>query len=144
TLGDRPHERRQHRHQPRDRRPRGARYRGHANERDRRAGATRLVRRAVSCKPSSAMRRTFLTAALGLMLASCSTPPATTQAPTPPSPSLTTAELNRALTAARDSMFNNHYTPADNAYRSLLQRAPRSAEAHAQYALFLNYRHTFD
>jgi len=41
-------------------------------------------------------------------------------------------------------MFSNHYTAADDAYRALLQRAPRSAGAHAQYALFLNYRHRFD
>jgi uncharacterized protein YkwD len=90
------------------------------------------------------MRRSVFTAALSVVLVSCSNPPATTPKASAASPTLSAAELNSALTAARDSMFNNHYTAADTAYRSLLQRAPRSAEAHAQYALFLNYRHTFD
>jgi uncharacterized protein YkwD len=90
------------------------------------------------------MHRIVLTAVLGVMLVSCSTPPAVTTTPSGASPTLTAAEVNSALTAARDSMFNNEYSAADGAYRSLVQRAPRNAEAHAQYALFLNYRHTFD
>jgi tetratricopeptide (TPR) repeat protein len=40
-------------------------------------------------------------------------------------------------------MYTNHYTAADTAYRRILLDNPRSAVAHADYALFLNYRNDF-
>jgi tetratricopeptide (TPR) repeat protein len=90
------------------------------------------------------MCRVAFTVALSLLLVSCSTAPAITGSPRAAASTLSAAEINTALSAARDSMFSNHYSAADDAYRALLQRAPRSAGAHAQYALFLNYRHRFD
>jgi tetratricopeptide (TPR) repeat protein len=89
------------------------------------------------------MRRVALTVALGMLLVSCSTS-AITPSQRAASSTPSAADIDSALTAARDSMFSNHYTAADDAYRALLQRAPASAAAHAQYALFLNYRHRFD
>ena len=87
------------------------------------------------------MRRGMVIVACGLV-ASCATP---ASSGTPhASPSVSAASIDAALTAAGEAMFSNRYSAADAGYRALLLRAPRSAPAHAEYALFLNYRHDFE
>jgi tetratricopeptide (TPR) repeat protein len=81
--------------------------------------------------------RRAVPALVAALAAACSpaSPAGSTTAPSPPG-----AQLIAALATAQQDMFDNLYTSADAAYARLLAAAPRSAEVHAAYALFLNYR----
>lgn len=74
---------------------------------------------------------------MGTLVAACS--PAAPARPTAAA-SPSSGQITAALAAAQQDMFVNLYAAADAAYARLLAGAPRSAEVHAAYALFLNYR----
>jgi tetratricopeptide (TPR) repeat protein len=75
-------------------------------------------------------------------LAACSFPPTSLLAPSP-SPSGGGATGGGQLGPATSAFFANRYAEAETAFQKLIAGNPNSAEAHAYYALFLNYNHRF-
>ena len=90
------------------------------------------------------MRR-IVTVIAALTVAGCSFPPIPTppdlSTPTPkPVIALDVRQISAVLRVAQADLFANRYSAADSTYTALLREAPRNAPAHADYALFLNYR----
>ncbi|MEA2645874.1 MAG: hypothetical protein QOE92_957 [Chloroflexota bacterium] len=88
-------------------------------------------------RPRRAAVAGAVAAAITLAACSVSTPLATRTSPTP------SAEVAPDLAAAEAKLYASQYTDAGKAFQDILVRAPQSAEAHARYALFLNYQHRY-
>ena len=109
---------------------------------------SRLIAEAPTCGvPGAAYPdgvRRIVTVVAALVVAGCSLPipsPIDTSTPTPkPVTALDARQVSAVLRAAQAHMFANRYSAADSAYARLLREAPLNGEAHAEYALFLNYR----
>jgi tetratricopeptide (TPR) repeat protein len=78
---------------------------------------------------------------LAIILTGCNLPnPAALR----PSPAVSGGgSAGPALVAAETSFFGNRYSDAEKNYQAAVAQAPKSVEAHARYALFLNYNHRF-
>ena len=85
------------------------------------------------------MRTRTAVAGLALVLTACS-PLAQPSPSTTPKPGTGAAAT---LEMARAAFFGNRYSEAEDHYRAFLAAHPASAEGHADFALFLNYRHHF-
>jgi len=86
------------------------------------------------------MRTPTVAAGLALALTACSPLAQPGPSTTTPKP---TAGVAVTLETARDAFFGNRYSEAEDRYRAFLAAHPRSAAGHADFALFLNYRHHF-
>ena len=79
---------------------------------------------------------------LAAILTSCNLPNLSSLRPSPTASSGGVA-AGPVLAAAEAAFFGNKYSDAEKSYQAAVAEAPKSVEAHARYALFLNYNHRF-